>query len=484
MKWERERFTVIARVRDTMRRWRMFEPGDLVLAAVSGGVDSLVLLDVLVQLAEEMGISLRVFHVDHGVREGSSDDAEYVRRVAGHYGLDCAVQRIRLPDDAGLSPEERLREARYGAFHRELEDTGAQRMATGHTADDRVETLLLRLMTGTGPRAMGSIPPLRPPFARPLIRVWRREVEEYARYLPFPPRLDITNMDVSIPRNRIRHRLLPLLEEEYNPSVKRVLLGEAEMLAALAEIVDELSRECEETDVESTARGEEIDVEGLRSRPLAVRREVIAASLRRLGLDPGFDLVEDIHDKLLAIEGSSRLDLGPGHSARRVYDRIVLGPRPAADSLPDTRIAGEGTHIIAGAGLQLDVGIRPWTDVDPREAVEDAGEAWVDADRISFPLLARGVRPGDRFRPLGAPGTRKLQDFLVDEKIPREDRPRVVIIECKGEIVWVAGMRIAESFKVREDTARIAVLKIEKLRGGQEMRETAIQAGEGEDDKI
>jgi len=461
----------------------MFEPGDLVLAAVSGGVDSLVLLDVLVQLAEEVDISLRVVHVDHGVREESSGDADYVKRVADHYGLDCAVRRIRLPEDTGLSPEERLREARYGAFYLELQGTGAKRLATGHTADDRVETLLLRLITGTGPRAMGSIPPLRPPFARPLIRVWRREVEEYARYLPFSPRLDHTNLDTSIPRNRIRHRLLPLLEEEYNPSVKRILLGEAEMLAALAEIVDELSRECEETDVEATARGDELDVEGLRSRPLAVRREVIAASLRRLGLEPGFDLVEDIQDKLLDIEGNSRLDLGPGHSARRVYDRIILGPRPTTTSLPETCIAGEGTHIIAGAGFRLDVKICPRTGVDPREAVDDASEAWLDADRLSFPLLVRSVRPGDRFHPLGAPGTRKLQDFLVDEKVPREDRPRVVILECEGEIVWVAGMRIAESFKVREDTVRVAVLKMGAWQEGETARETVIQAGEGEDDK-
>jgi tRNA(Ile)-lysidine synthase len=484
MKWEKERFAVIARVRDTLRRWPMFDPGDLVLAAVSGGVDSLVLLDVLVQLAEEEDISLRVVHVDHGVREGSADDAAYVKRVADHYGLDCAVLRVRLSEVAGLSPEERLREARYSAFYQELDGRGAERLATGHTADDRVETLLLRIITGTGPRALGSIPPVRPPFVRPLIRVWRREVDEYARFLPFPPRLDHTNLDTSIPRNRIRHRLLPLLEEEYNPSVKRVLLGEAEMLAALAEIIDELTRACEEKDVTSTARGDELDVEGLRSRPLAVRREVIAASLRRLGLEPGFDLVEDIHDKLLDIEGNSRLDVGPGHSARRVYDRIVLGPRPPAVSLPETSIAGEGTHSIAGTGMQLDVNICPKSGRDPREAVEDACEAWLDADRLSFPLLARGVRPGDRFHPLGAPGRRKVQDFLVDEKVPREDRARVVIIECEGKIVWIVGMRIDESFKVRKDTVRVVELKVAARRERGRAQEPVIQAEESEDDKI
>ena len=460
MKWERERFAVIVRVRDTLRRWPMFGPGDVVLAAVSGGVDSLVLLDVLVQLAEEEGISLRVVHVDHGVRPDSADDAKYVQRVAEHYGLDCSVRRIKVQRGAGTSPEEGLREARYGAFREELESSGAARLATGHTADDRVETLLLRLITGAGPRGLGSIPPLRRPFVRPLIRVWRKEVDEYARFLPFAPRLDQTNLDTTIPRNRIRHRLLPLLEEEYNPSVKRVLLGEAEMLASLAEIIDELTRGSEEADVSETARGEEIDVEGLRSRPLAVRREVIAASLRRLGLEPGFDLVEDIRSRLLDIEGSSRLDLGPDHSARRVYNRIVLGPRPQHASIPEKYIAGEGAHDIPGSGMRLDISTRTRGGLDPSTAMEGPGEAWLDADRLSFPLLARGVRPGDRFHPLGAPGTRKLQDFLVDEKVPREDRPGILVIESAGEIAWVVGMRIDERFKVREDTTRVAVLKV------------------------
>ncbi len=483
MKWEKERFEVITRVRETLRRWPMFERGSLVAVAVSGGADSLVLLDVLAQLAGEEGISLRVVHVDHGVREDSAEDAAYVRRVAGHYGLECSVHAVEVPESPGMSPEERLREARYGAFCEELERSGAKRLATGHTADDRVETMLLRILTGAGPRGLGSIPPVRPPFVRPLIRVWRREVEEYARFLPFPPRLDATNMDTSIPRNRVRHRLLPLLEREYNPSVKRVLLDGAEMLASLAEVVEELARESGEEDVSVSAMGDEIDVEGLRSRPPAVQREVIAASLRRLGLEPGFGLVEDIRGKLLDAEGNSRLDIGPGYAARRVYGRVILGPEPPRPPLPTTRIPDEGTYHIPGAGLRLEVNTRPRGNENPREETEGPHEAWLDADRMSFPLLARGVRAGDLFHPLGAPGRRKLQDFLVDAKVPREDRPRIVVIESAGEIAWVAGMRIDERFKVRGDTGRVAVLKVTPWEEREDVHGTAIQAERIEDDK-
>ncbi len=484
MKWEKERFTVITRVRDTLRRWPMFGPGDLTLAAVSGGADSLVLLDVLVQLRDELGIGLNVLHVDHGVRPESGEDAAYVQRVADHYGLDCSVRRVKPSEEGSMSPEQALREARYGAFHEEIAERGAARLATGHTADDRVETLLLRMLTGSGPRGLGSIPPVRLPFVRPLIRVWRREVDAYARFLPFPPRIDPTNQDTSIPRNRIRHCLLPMLEEDYNPSVKRVLLGEAEMLAALADIACDLAAEAEEKAVAETARGEEIEVEGLRARPLAVRREVIAASLRRLGVEPGFDLVEDIRLKLLEIEGSARLDLSAGHSARRVYDRIILGPRPPHCLPAETPIPGDGTYVLAEAGLQLEVVTRPRGDEDPREAAADPCIAWLDADLLAYPLLARGIRPGDRFYPLGGPGGRKLQDFLVDAKVPREERARVMVVESAGEIVWVVGMRIDGRFKVSEGTGMVLELKATPVQDRQAARAPGFQTEASKDDKI
>jgi len=484
MKWEKERFTVISRVRDTLRRWPMFGPGDLTLVAVSGGADSLVLLDVLVQLTDELGIELSVLHVDHGVRPESGDDAAYVQRVAGHYGLHCTVRRVKPEEEGSMSPEEALREARYGAFHQEISERGAARLATGHTADDRVETLLLRMLAGSGPRGLGSIPPVRLPFVRPLIRVWRSEVEAYACYLPFPPRVDPTNQDTSIPRNRIRHLLLPMLEEDYNPSVKRVLLGEAEMLAALADIACDLAAEAGEKAVTATAKGDEIEVEGLRAHPLAVRREVIAASLRRLGVEPGFDLVEDIRMKLLEIEGNARLDLSPEYSARRVYNRIILGPRPPQDLPTETAIPGDGTYVLAEAGLQLEVVTHPRGSEDPREAAADASIAWLDADLLAYPLLARGIRPGDRFYPLGAPGRRKMQDFLVDAKVPREERARVMVVESAGEIAWVIGMRIDGRFKVSEGTRQVAVLNVKPLgdQGGARMQ--GFQTERSEDDKI
>jgi tRNA(Ile)-lysidine synthase len=464
MKWEKERYAVISKAKNAIRHWRMFEPGDLVLVAVSGGGDSLVLLDVLVQLAEKEDISLLVVHVDHGLRPESGDEASFVEKVARYYGLQCQTVKVEVPGSrtgTGMSPEEAARKARYRAFEEELEKSGASHLATGHTADDCVETLLLRLISGAGPLGLGSIPPVRPPFIRPLIRIWKKEVNEYISFLPFTPLQDPSNLDLSIPRNHIRHKLIPMLEEEYNPSIKRVLLREVETLVSLGEMLGSLAEQAEREDISTYDSGMEINAERLRSRPLAVRRQLIAKCLRNLGLEPRFDLVEDIRKRLLEAKGNLSLDLGPDLVAHSSYGRLTLGhPPPEAIPVGELSIPGPGLHPLPDLGLQLELELRPRGDGDPKWDSGGPHIAWLDADRLSFPLKVRGVRPGDRFHPLGTPGSKKLQDFLVDLKVPREDRSRVAVLESGGEIAWVLGMRIDDRFKIVEGTSSLAVLSI------------------------
>jgi tRNA(Ile)-lysidine synthase len=464
MKWEKERYAVISKAREAIRHWRMFEPGDLVLVAVSGGGDSLVLLDVLAQLAEEERINLRIVHVDHGLRPESGDEAKFVERVGGCYGLQCKTVKVEIPvsrSGLSISPEEAAREARYRAFEEELAGSGAVRLATGHTADDRVETLLLRMISGAGPLGLGSIPPVRPPYIRPLIRVWKKEVNDYVPFLPFAPLQDPSNLDLSIPRNRIRYELLPMLEEEYNPSIKRVLLREVETLVSLGDMLGSLAEQAEREDISAIDRGVEISVERLRSRPLAVRRQLIARCLRNLGLEPRFDLVEDIRQRLLEAQGNLSLDLGPDMVARSSYGRLTLGhPPPEAIPVGEMVIPGPGLYSLPGLGLQLEVELCPRGDKDPKHDSGGPHIAWLDADRLSFPLKVRGIRPGDRFHPLGVPGHKKLQDFLVDLKVPREERSRVAMLESGGKIAWVLGLRIDDRFKVVEGTSSVAVLSI------------------------
>ncbi len=468
MRWERERFSVIDKARKTMRRWRMWRPGDLVLAAVSGGADSLVLLDVLAELAPLEGTSIAVFHVDHGLRPESGEEAAYVARVAGHYGVPFRAVKVEATPARwkGTSPEEAARAARYRAFEGEMERTGAQRLATGHTADDRVETLLMRLFAGAGPGGLGGVPPRRGFYVRPLIEVWRSEVEAYARLLPFPPLQDPSNLDREIPRNYVRHVILPFLEEKY-PAVRQVLLREAETLCEVGELLEDLAGETESALLMEKGRSMELALEPLSSLPPAVRRQLLARLLRRAGAEPDYHLLEDIMRKVMAAQGCPSLDAGVGVSVRREYGRLVIGPRPGAVpangaiSPPDVTITGEGRFTLPGEDAELRLQVRPRAGQPRLPAREDRLTAVLDADLLSFPLWVRGLRPGDRFHPLGAPGSRKLQDFLVDAKVPRGERGRVRVLESGGRIAWVIGYRIDDRFKVTDSTRRLAVFRVE-----------------------
>lgn len=467
MRWEKERFAVIHKVRGTIRRWSMLQPGDLVVVAVSGGADSLVLLDVLSELAPLEGVALTVLHVDHGLRPRSGEEAAYVERVAAHYRVPFRVEKVNVTveRERDMSPEEAAREARYRAFEREMKRVGARRLATGHTADDRVETVLLRLLTGTGPGGLGGIPPLRGGFVRPLIEVWRREIEAYAPLLPYEPLQDPSNFDRAVPRNYVRHVLLPFLEGRY-PALRKVLLREAEALREVGELLDELAAEAEEELLVESGRGVEVALHRLLSLHPAVRKQVLARLLRRAGVESDFHIIENILQLAGSPGGCASLDVGGGAVLRREYGRLVLapgaeGPSPdEAASLTEVVIPGEGSYPLPGTGAELRLQLHTRTETLRFPGREERLTAVLDADRLSFPLRVRGLRPGDRFRPLGAPGMRKLQDFMVDCKVPRGERARVRVLQSGGDIAWVIGHRIDERFKVTEATRRLAVFHI------------------------
>ncbi|MBC7253553.1 MAG: tRNA lysidine(34) synthetase TilS [Actinobacteria bacterium] len=456
MRWEKERFHVIQRVLRAVRRWKMFSPGDLVVAAVSGGVDSLVLLDVLAHVAPREGVSLRVLHVDHGLRPESSGEAEYVKGAARHYGLPFRSVRVEVQASRpkGLSPEEAAREARYRAFEEELAASGARRLATGHTADDRVETLLLRLFTGAGPRGLAGIPPVRGPYVRPLCLIWREEVERYARFLPLAPLEDPTNRDTRLPRNRVRHVVLPFLEEHF-PGVRKVLLREAEALGEVWEWLEERAREAEAEGVRQEGGNLEVSSSYLFALPPPLRRELVARLVRRSGAEPDYHLLEDIL-RFSEGGGSASLDLAGDLRVTREYGRLIFGAAPPGKEergFPEVDVPGEGEYPLPG-GRRLRVELVSRTGGMPSPREDNPRVALLDADRLDFPLRLRRTRPGDRFHPLGAPGTRKLQDFLVDLKVPRRERERVAVLESGGEIAWVVGYRPDERFKVTPRTER------------------------------
>ena len=415
----------------------LLAPGEELLIGVSGGADSVALLDALVKL----GWRPHVCHLNHQHRGADSDaDAEFVRQLAGKYGLPATIEvmsnvnvgatsRSRPdPRDRDAAPtEETWRRARFDFFASVAAQTGIHKLALAHTADDQVETFLMRLLRGAGVPGLAGIWPERQfgslRVIRPLLDVSRSEVLEYLRVNGLAWREDASNADPRFLRNRIRHELLPLLERDYNPAIREVLRRTVEILRA-------------------EARGE----------PVADQRRALR---EWLGDELGFDHIEAVRQ--LPVGGE--VTLPGGVAIRREHDglHVAGAPEPVTNHWP---LNLAGATELPELGLRLHCEIvgqaarLPLLEIGKRAACPT--DESLDADALGAAPLVRTWQEGDRFQPLGMSQEKKLQDFFVDEKIPRRHRGRTpLLIAADGRIAWVVGCRIAEPFKVTEHSKRV-----------------------------
>ena len=462
---------LISRVVDVVRREGLIRPNDRVLAAVSGGPDSVCLLTVLTELRESgrmPGLQVHVAHVNYGLRGKESDqDEAFVRELAARFGAPVSCTRVALGSHPSGSLQRHARDVRYAFFERVLREYGLTTVATGHTADDQAETILMWLLRGTGTVGLAGIPVMREGrgIIRPLLGVNRSEALDYLRSWGIPYRIDASNATAIYRRNRIRHEVLPLLRS-FNPRIVEGLARQADILAAEAAILDEAERE-RWRDILVTASPGRVVVscKWLVAYPLGLRRRLVRRALASAkGSAQGFTF-RHVSQILGMLEGRDRrrLALPRGFRVGRDGDHLtveygssgmpgVTGPewQPGVPlSIPGEVHLGQGGRRLIAAQDQCE-GQRVDTD---RSMVV------VDADRLGGPLTVRSWKAGDWFCPSGMGGHRKkLQDFFVDEKIPRNGRDSVPLVVAPVGIVWVVGYRGDERFTVRAETLRTVTL--------------------------
>ncbi len=486
----RTSMTIEAQVRATIARHDMLSPGERVLVAVSGGPDSTALLSILAGLSGEFGLELHVAHLDHGWRgPAGARDAEFVRRMALRMGLPVTVGHAgrlgrRAPEppagDAAKSRlarrqssrEARAREMRMQFLLDAARDIGAGKIALGHTRDDQAESLLLRLLRGSGARGLAGIfPVVDGTFIRPLIDVRRRDVVAYLKDRGVRYRIDATNLDTKFTRNRIRRRLLPLLEKEFNPRAVEALAHAADILRDEDAFLSGAAATIHHTMMSTRAGAVHLPARDLRNLPVALRRrvlrqaiEAVRGTLRRVDL-------EHVERSLRLLEPGRvgrAVTLPDGVTVTRRAGALIVGPPDQHETT--RRDAGTGgcreaLCPVPGEVALDDLDLRLSARVVPRGSLPldlkgiDAGRAFLDADLVPGPLLVRPRRPGDRFVPLGGPGTRKVKSFLIDLKVPAPDRARIPLVVSRDRIAWVVGHRIDDRFKVTAATRRVLVLE-------------------------
>lgn len=421
-----------------LREQHLLAPGDRVLVALSGGADSVALLHLLHALAPTFPLTILAAHLDHGMRPESSADADFVRSLCARLGIVLVERSVDVPALAagrrrGL--EETAREARRQFLRLAAARHGCAAIALGHHRDDQAETVLHRLLRGSALSGLAAMRPRSTPFIRPLLAFSRQQIRDFLaeRRLPFVE--DASNSDVTFTRNRIRHRLLPLLRD-FNPRIEEHLARFSSRLALEEDYWESEERRL----LAELGRFGEAEVSFERGALLALHPAVRLRLLRRALLRVRGDLLgvsachlEGIEGLLLAERPQAELHLPEGWAGRR-YERLWLR-RAAPDACPPflSTIDGPGVYPLPGGG-ELQVLLAGAALGEDQRTVE------FDAARVSFPLTLRSPHAGDRFRPEGTGGSKKLKDFLIDAKMPREERQRLPLVVAE-EILWVVGMR-------------------------------------------
>ncbi len=469
--------TLIDRVRRTLQRQQLTRSTTRVVAALSGGPDSIALLHILRALHEAGELQLvAAAHLNHQLRDAAEADAQFCAEVAAGLPLPLLVERAdvaALALDQHRSLEDAAHVARHAFFERAAVQLSADVVAVGHTQDDQAETFLLRLVRGAGARGLSAMHPRNGIVIRPLLECSKAEVRAFLQERALPFVHDASNDDLGIPRNRVRADLLPLLIDRFNPRMVEVLAAEAELARADAEVLDAMAAAWSEAHLSRQGQAFRLDAAALCALPQAVAWRVLYQAMCEAagGRLIGFHHVRAAWD---VVTGAGQEFDAPGHRVQRTGPAVVLSSRPAGSAgrppgaatspvaafryaLP---VPGEVT--IAEIGCVMSALVEPSGDAAPRA---DDVSAVVPLEMVAGGLAVRNRRPGDRLQPSRA-GHRKLQDLFVDRKVPQAERDRIpLVVDGADRIVWVPGHAIDREFHVTDPLQAVVILRLKGVGG-------------------
>lgn len=449
--------SLLARVEVDLREHDLLDAGQRVVVGMSGGVDSMVLADVL----RRLGYRVVAAHVNYGLRGAESDADEDTVRTW------CAAQQPPVPvhvtrcdpeakaADEGRSLQEAARQQRYAFMARCAAEEGTDRVAVGHHQGDQAETLLLNLFRGSGVEGLAGMAPRRPlrndasiDLVRPLLGGARAAIEAYAQAQDLPWRTDASNRAIKYDRNTIRHRIMPVIEAHFE--------GAGERIARAADLVRAYRAETFEPALEmhfsrcatATDSGGVLDTAALRALPVVWQRRVILEALARWMADAPYHatFAEEV-ENLLEAQVGRRIEIAAGTIWRERGALRFVDQAPPA--LPSARPVPIGEDVALPSGT---LRVEPVEALPPSFKQEAPLTVYADACALQEPIEVRPWRDGDRFQPLGMTHTKKISDLLTDEHVPPHRRRGVLVLLDRARIVWVVGHRLAHPVRIRPDT--------------------------------
>ena len=431
--------------------------GEKVIIGLSGGMDSVCLFHIL----KDLGVSLEAVHVNHQIRgEEAKRDEQFVKNLCARYNIPFHGYRYDVPKisrENHLSEEEAGRMVRKEAFARVMKDQGAGYVALAHHGNDRAETFLFHLSRGTGVKGLGSMKPVQGTIIRPLLWAERKEIEQYVQEKGYEYVEDATNSQTEYTRNKIRHEIIPALEE-INPRCIPHICGAAEKLSAVSAYIDrEAEKLCR---LSAVMYGQEVQIlklafeqgdEVLRIPVLQKCVEYLSGSL--------VNITEEHLEKLgalFAMQTGKEIHLPYGITAVRTYEGIRMFFREEKGQTEPVEITGEGTYDFGGVTFRVSVEAWDESKIFP---IKNYTKCF-DYDKIIDKVFLRNRGSGDYLEINKNHGRKSLQDYLVNEKVPKDERDRVILLACGSHILWVVGKRISEYYKVTKETKKVLKVQV------------------------
>ena len=453
-------------VRETIEKYDLIDRFDKVVIGVSGGHDSMTLLYVLYSLKEELEFDIAVAHINHGIRGKEADaDEEYVRGISKELGLEFYSYKANMDEYAReykLTSEEAGREIRYDFFRRTLKEANARKIAVAHNKDDQAETLLMRFMRGTGIDGLRGMEFKARDIIRPILAVERSKIEKYCEDMNIDPRIDKTNAMPIYGRNKVRLELIPYIEDTFNSAIINTLSRTSEIMKTDSDFLMEYTKNQYEKFLKKTSKSSVVlNTLGVKSLHESIKTRVIRHAIEVLNTNlKGIEKkhIEDILDLIKKNETGKQINIINNIVVRISYEDLIIEKNiEAKDIRFKENIDENGTVVIEELASKIKASIYSKEDVNI-----DFNNKLVkcfDYDNIKSVIYVRNRKNGDRFSPFGMKGSKKLKDFFIDEKIPKEERDKIPLVLDGEEIIWVVGLRISENYKVSSNTKNVLVLE-------------------------
>ncbi|MBI5050126.1 MAG: tRNA lysidine(34) synthetase TilS [Nitrospirae bacterium] len=466
---------LLKKVKNTISKYSMLSHGDHVLIGLSGGADSVSLTLILTKLRRDFNLSLSAVYINHGLRpEETKNEESFCKALCDNLAVDFFIKTADVEEyakDRKLNIQEAARELRYQAYEGLSDEINASRIALGHNADDQTETVLMRLLRGSGRRGLSGIPPVRGKIIRPLIEIERREIEDFlsvnssliTHHSSLSFMIDSSNLKKDYLRNKIRLTVVPELKKQ-NPSLVKGICRVADIAReedAYLELI--VTKTLMKLVSRKNKEAIELFLLPLETMDRAILRRVLRRAIDSVKGLKGIDFVhiEDIIRLIKSGRSGNRLNLPEGVRAVKRYSTLLLTSMPALKLLPCT-------FTVPGEQVLKDIGITLTAQVSENKGDESSeihtgydgrSAAVFDLDSIHPPLMVRARKDGDYFYPSGFGMKKKLQDFFVDNKIPKEDRDAIPVLVSGEDIIWIVGHRADERFRAKDDTKRFLIIK-------------------------